>query len=310
MDTETCKTSTVVTAGDRAFAWGALLLVASMRMNNMRHQVVVGAMDWPDEMKKRICALGGVTIRELPHSRQCLTCQKPMLMSCDDVTTDWVCWADADGMFVGDCSEWLSGDSPDEITIRKYGSVPPDFTPENLAIWQEDVKRFQGDALEQSRYDTRVHAPFIVIHRQQFPFLRRWQEQIEKVLPSDVGIIMKHGSAYFQTDESVLGSMLCFYPDAPKITDNYKANGSVDKKRYYAHFAYNPKPWQMWNTHSARWHEDLMQVVDWLLAEKIVSPSELPLPLRRSWWPMCRACAGTAPWVWRAIKLKRKLFGK
>ena len=310
MNAEVFQNSTVVTAGDQGFAWGALLLVASMRLNGMHQPVVVGAMDWSDTMKKRLRAIGGVTIHELPSTKQCVACLKPVIMGCDEVKTDWVCWADADGMFVGDCSEWLVGDSPDEITIRKYGSVPPDFTPENLEIWREDVKRVQGDALENSRYATRVNTAFIVINRRNAEFLRRWRTQIENVLPHDVGIIMKHGSAYFQTDESVLSSLLCFYPGAPKVSDNYKANGSADEKRYYAHFAYNPKPWRMWNNHSSRWHEVVMAGVDWLLAEKIVAPSELPLPLRRSWWPAYRVCTGAAPWVWRATKLKRKLFGK
>ena len=87
--------TTIVTAGDRAFSWGALLLVASMRMNGMGHPVVIGTMDWTDGMKKRLLALGGVTLRELPKSRRCVACQKPMMMGCDDVKTDWVCWADA-----------------------------------------------------------------------------------------------------------------------------------------------------------------------------------------------------------------------
>ena len=53
--------TTVVTAGDRAYAWGALMLVASMRRNGMEHPVVVGAMDWSEEQKRRICSLGNVS---------------------------------------------------------------------------------------------------------------------------------------------------------------------------------------------------------------------------------------------------------
>ena len=79
--------------------------------------------------------------------------------------------------------------------------------------------------------------------------------------------------------------------------------------RYFAHFAYNPKPWQMWNSNSLKWRSVIMPVVDYLIAENIVKPSDLPLPLRRSWWPLWRACAWTAPWVWRATKLKRRIFG-
>jgi hypothetical protein len=301
--------TTVVTAGNRGFAWGTLLLVASMRMNGMRHPTVVGAMDWSDAMKNRLRALGGVTIRELPSSRQCVACQKPMLMGCAEVNTEWVCWADADAVFVGDCSEWLVGEDPEEIVVRKYSPPPPLLTADTLAIWRRDVEELCGKALPENRLgDTTVNNPFIVLHRKWRPFLERWQTQIGRVIAPDVTTPWQKNSAYFQTDESVLGSLLCFDPDAPKVTEHYKANGSVDKNRFLAHFAYNPKPWQMWNPYSLRWHDVIVPVVDWLLAEKIVSPSDLPLSLRRRWWPVCRACAGAAPWVWRGIKLKRLLF--
>lgn len=311
-DTMKCGTgegdSTVVTAGDGAYAWGVLLLVASMRRIGMAHPVVVGAMEWPDDMKRRVLSLGNVTILDLPVSRRCLACQKPMLMGCEAVKTDWVCWADADGMFVGDCGEWLVGDDPDEIVVRKYDPPPPDFTPQNLDVWRRDVERWRGSAAAESRCGTRVNSAFIVLHRKWRGFLNAWADQIEKVLPPDVEIIMRHGTPYFQTDESVLASLLCFDPGAPEITGRYKANGSADRSRYYAHFAYNPKPWQMWNSHSLRWREAIMPVVDWLVAEGVVARAELPFSLRAAWWPLFRRLAPAAPWVWRAVKLKRRLF--
>ena len=155
-----------------------------------------------------------------------------------------------------------------------------------------------------------MNAPFIVINRKHRDFLSRWQKQIESVLPADVEIIMKHGTAYFQTDESVLGSLLCFDPDAPKVVDDYKANGSADPNRYFAHFAYNPKPWQMWNSHSLKWHKVIAPVVEWAVDNGYVKERELPLALRKRWWPVFRALAFTAPWVWRGIKLRRRLFRK
>ena len=139
--------TTVVTAGDRAFAWGALILVASMRRNGMNHPVIVGMTGWTDDMKSKVQSLGGVTLKELPPSRQCVTCQKPMLMDLDEIETDWVCWADSDGAFVGDCSEWLVGDNEDEIVIRKYNPPPDDFTPTNLEVWRSDVEKFCGKSL-------------------------------------------------------------------------------------------------------------------------------------------------------------------
>ena len=299
--------TTVVTACDGAYAWGTLLLAASMRRNGMRHPVVVGAVEWPETMKRRLLRLDGVTIVDFPRDRRCVTCQKPMIMLREEVQTDWVCWADSDGMFIGDCSEWLESGDPDEIIVRQYEPVPPDFTPENLETWRRDVERHCGAALPESRYATRANAPFVLVHRKWRPFLERWQRQIEAVLPSDVGIIMQHGSAYFQTDESVLGSLLCFDPQAPRVTDDYRADGRTDRSRYYAHFAYNPKPWIMWNARAALWHDKVFGLADWLVEKGIVARRELPLSLRRGAWPLFRPLMPLAPWVWRAKKLWRKV---
>lgn len=299
--------TTVVTAGDAAFAWGALLLVASMRRNGMKHPVVVGAVGWPDDMKRKILSLGGVSVRELSGERRCVACQKPIIMGCDEVKTPWVCWADSDAVFVGDCSEWLVGRSEDEVTIRRYDPPPPDFTPENLAVWRSDVASVCGRALDESRHATRFNTAFIVMNRKWKGFLDAWRRQMENVLPDNVEIIMKHGTAYFQTDESVLSSLLCFLPDAPGVSGEYKANGSADRTRYFAHFAYNPKPWQMWNVHSLKWRDTVAPVVDWLVAGGYVKKNELPPSLRKGLWPFWRAMAPLAPWVWRAMKLKRRL---
>ena len=302
--------TTVVTGCDNKFAWGALLLVASMRKNKMPHPVVVGTMDWTDDMKRHILALGDVTLHELPKSKQCVACQKPTLMSCDEVKTDWVCWADADAIFVGDCSEWLLGNDPDEIVIRKCSPPPPLLTAKVLAIWQHDVEALCGKALPESRLgNTTVNNPFIVLHRKWRPFLVNWRIQIERVIAPDVMTPWQKNSAYFQTDESVLGSLLCFAPDAPKVTERYKANGSIDRNRYFAHFAYNPKPWQMWNSYSIRWYDEVSSVVAWLVEQAIIKPNEIPRSLKKSWWPVFRSVAPLAPWVWRFIKLKRKIFG-
>ena len=300
--------TTVVTAGDGAYARGALMLVASMRRNGMPHPVLVWAMDWNEEQKRRICALGGVTVQDIAKTRQCLACQKPRIMGCDAVKTDWVCWVDADGLFVGDCSEWLSSDDADEMRIKRCDPPPPDFTPETLATWKSDVARFRGRALEESRYPTRVQSGVILLNRKWRPFLAAWDAQINSVLPPDVEILMKKGSAYYQTDESVLASLLCFAIDAPKVSEQYKFDGKVDSSRYYLHFGYNPKPWQMWNTYAMRFREEAYRTVEWLVGKGVVKAGEVPLPLRRRWWPLYRLLSPLAPWVWRAMKLKRRLF--
>ena len=307
MENEREINTTVVTAGDRAYAFGALMLVASMRRNGMRHPVVVWAMDWTEAQKRRMLALGDVVVQDIPTTRQCLACQKPRIMKCDAVKTDWVCWVDADGLFVGDCSEWLSGDDEDEMRIKRCNPPPPDFTPETLATWRRDVERFRGKALDESRYATRVQSGVILLHRKWCPFLERWDAQINDVLPPDVAIVMKKCPAYYQTDESVLGSLLCFDVDAPKVSEQYKFDGKVDRSRYYLHFGYNPKPWQMWNSWAMRFREEAYATVEWLAEKGVLKHGDIPMPLRRRWWPLYRCLAPLAPWVWRAMKLKRKI---
>ena len=300
--------TTIVTAGDHGYWWGVFMFAASLRRNGMRHPIVVGAMDWTDEMKSLVTALGDITIVDIPKSRLCMARQKPTMMMCDAVKTDWVCWVDSDGLFVGDCSEWLLLDDVDEVRIHKSDPPPPDFTPETLSTWQRDVKQLLGQSLPESRYDTRMQSGVILIHKKWRSFLARWAEQIDHVLPPDAGLVMKQSMAYFQTDESVLSSLLCFAPEAPRVADQYKFDAKADRNRFYAHFGYNPKPWQMWNTYASRWREETFRTVEWLVENQYVKRSRVPLPLRRNWWPFYRCIAPVAPWVWRAIKLKRKLF--
>ena len=92
------------------------------------------------------------------------------------------------------------------------------------------------------------------------------------------------------------------------MTANYRANGSADPTRYFAHFAYNPKPWQMWNPYSLKWHGILVPVVEWIIKEGYASLDDIPRSLKPNWWQFERCIAPAAPWVWRALKLKRRLF--
>lgn len=299
--------ATVVTAADERFAWGAFLLAASMRRNGMRAPLVVGAVGWRDTWKRRVAALPDVTVVDLPGDRRCVTCQKPMMLLRDEVTTPWVVWADSDAVFVGDCTEWLAGTDPDAIVVRPYDPPPPDVTPANLAVWRRDVARFRGAACETPRLVTRVNGAFVVLPTARRDFARAWQDQIEKVLPPDVEIIMAQGSPYFQTDESVLGSLLAFDPAALRVAPDYKADGRADPTRYFAHLAFNPKPWVMWNARTVRWADEIFATVDWLVARGLVPASEVPRALRRRWFPVFRRLVPLAPWVWRAMKAARRL---
>ena len=97
-------------------------------------------------------------------------------------------------------------------------------------------------------------------------------------------------------------------PSAPRVARDYKADGRVDPTRYFAHLAFNPKPWVMWNARTVRWAEEIFAVVDWLVERGNVAASDVPYPLRRRWFPLYRILIPLAPWVWRAMKVSRRLF--
>jgi hypothetical protein len=57
-----------------------------------------------------------------------------------------------------------------------------------------------------------------------------------------------------------------------------------------------------------RFREEAYRTMEWLVEKGVVQYGEVPLPLRRKWWPIFRLLAPAAPWVWRGIKLKRRMF--
>lgn len=295
--------TTVVTAADSNYAWGVLLLAASMRMNGMTEPMVVGVVDWPERCREWLKAVGDVRMVELPKDRRTVACQKPVMLTHDAVETPWVSWADCDGIFVGNCSDLMLPQSEAEVMIRKYNPPPPDMTPGTFATWRLDVGERQVP-----RLSTRVNTAFLSISRSECAFLQRWRDQMLKVLPMNVGIVMKKLSPYFQTDESVLGSLLSYAEKSPKVSEHYTMDGSADALRYFAHFAYNPKPWQMWNGHCFRWYAEVMRIVDWLLEKGVVRPDEVPFALRRRNAWLHRLLAPLAPNVWRVRKRVRRLL--
>ena len=81
----------------------------------------------------------------------------------------------------------------------------------------------------------------LTAHRSQLPFVRKWQEQIVRVLPKGLqGAHDFRSHAYSQMDESVLNSLLAFADDAPRPA---RVQLDMDLDAYIAHLGPNhPKP--------------------------------------------------------------------
>ncbi|OQC16123.1 MAG: hypothetical protein BWX73_00965 [Lentisphaerae bacterium ADurb.Bin082] len=309
--------NTVVTACDRNYAWGVWLLAVSMRQHGMTEPLLVGTYDWPQEWLDDIQRIPGVNTIPLPtEDKRCVTCSKPIIMLAAE--TEFMTWVDCDGIFVGNCSARIIGEEgslylrprvPSEVRElyhreRKPGDPPETIPPGILSIWQRDVGERQDSARQ-----TSCSAALISAHRSQRPFLEKWRQQILKVLPTDVGVVNHDSLAYFQTDESVLNSLLCFAADAPPVTEKYRAD-KLDTGEYYIHFAYNPKPWQMWTKYALRFYAQTLDTVEYGVEANWLPQAKLPYTLQRRYQGLCRLLAPFAANVARAKKLRRKISSR
>jgi len=275
--------NTVVVAMDHNYIWGTYMLIASMRCHQMPEPVIVLGFGLHEADKQALTALGEVLVVDAEPSQRSLTCSKPdaMLLA----KTDYVTWVDCDGFFTGNCSEKLLWPDPEMIHIRlreepenaavfrhlgKFRQTPPVI----LDVWRRDV----GER-EESRLSTCCSACFMSLHRRHFPFLQHWSEQIKRVLPSDdVGVVDRRSFAYFQTDESVLNSLLCFAAEAPTVSPRYQLN--MDPDALYVHFISHPKPWSCWTPRAFKYFAQYTAVLDWARGQNLPLPGSIPLALR------------------------------
>ncbi len=297
---------TVVAAGDRNYAWGVFLLIASMRRWEMREKILVGAYSWTPEWLEFLEKWPNLKIVRLSTAdRRCVCVTKPLLML--QAETPYATWIDSDGMFTGNCSPYLYGEE-EALYSRAYSAAElatHGFArkPETIAAWLRDV-----DSLPERRDIPDICTSVVGVSLERnSALLKRWIEQMDKVLPKDVGIVSVKDSPYFQTDESVLNSLLSCWEPAPPITQCYRLDNP--KTAYFAHFAYNPKPWQtQWTPYALRWYDQLIALVEWCEAQKLL-PEFAPLPptLQRKNERFFRLCAPLAPHWHRVKKLWRKL---
>ena len=305
--------NTVVSACDQAYAWGVWLLIASMRKSGMSQPILIGAYNWQEQWRRDIEKFPNVKVVELPiEDRRSVTCSKPKIMC--EAQTDYITWVDCDGFFTADCTEQLTG-AEDEIYLRPRTSGEvrdlyrrerrpadqPNAIPGGiLDVWQLDV----GERAK-PRYEHGISAALISVHRKNLPFIKRWSEQMQKVLPADVSVVDAKSIAYFQTDESVLNSLLLFADDAPPITRSYLADKTDGA--HYIHFAFNPKPWIMWNRYSLRHYDATLDVVEWAIAAGYAPNAALPFPFQRKNRRAAFFLARFDRLVSRWRKLKKKL---
>lgn len=286
--------NTIVSACDQGYAWGVWLLICSARMHGMTDPVLIGAYNWSPEWISDLGRLPDCRVVELPIAdRRSVSCSKPEIMR--HAETEFVTWVDCDGIFSGDCSSQFGNDA-ESIYIRQRtesevmdlyrrerepGDDPRKIPARMLKIWQTDVA-----GLNAPRYDRGISAALIGVHRSYFPFLEHWSKQMRQVLPERVSVVNDSSIAYFQTDESVLNSLLLFAEDAPPITTNYRSDRP--DAPHFIHFGYNPKPWIMWNRNSIRHFDAVQTIIRWAAQNGYAPQAPLPFPLIAGHKSLCK----------------------
>ncbi|MGE4302336.1 MAG: hypothetical protein AB7F40_12135 [Victivallaceae bacterium] len=304
--------NTIVVACNANYFWGAFLFVASLRKCGMEEPVLVFQTGFTPKDKAALEKLGGVKFVSAGESKKNMTCRKPEAMLHAD--TEYITWCDCDAFFEGNCSEWLAPAEPGGIHVRlrseadngatfsRAGLYAPGEKPGPIPKVMLDTWRRDVGELEESRLPACVSACFLSVHRSRRFFLERWRDQMAKVLPdADHGVVDAATRAYFQLDESVLNSLLCFMKDAPEV-----GQFMLDRVpgRRFVHFVTYPKPWQWWSPASLRAHDRVMELVRWCRERGLID-RPLPFPLNPRYARLHRPLARLAI-LWR---IRRKLSG-
>lgn len=279
--------TTLVTACDRNFIWGAYLLAASAARfvpSLPLHLLHTGFTEDDLALFRQFPNVRLLPLSDANRRNVCNRKAEAMLTA----ETEFIAWLDADCMIIGDITELL-------IPLNDEFQVQLRAPDENAQVWRHhyapgeprgglprDVReRWRRDVgqREQPRIDTTCVTNVIVLHRRHLDFIRDWQAQIARVLPAaDTGVVDQSSPAYFMTDESVFTSLLAFAHGAPPVS---AMRTNQEPARHIAHFGANPKPWKGWRLGVWYCHGPILDLLDWARTHPYRLPP-VPWSLRRA----------------------------
>ena len=272
--------NTIVTACNSSYLWGALLLIASIRLNHGRDPIQVWASQLTEEEQSLLGQFENVDV--IATDYPCPHLVKPSALL--NVSSEYATWIDSDCMFLGNLDSLLMpADQGLKIRFREknenaqvfagryqkqdaVGDIPSGV----LAQWCEDV---QGQT--QARYNRQCVSNYISLHRKHFPLIELWKKQLAKVLPKPGKPYDGKSTAYFMTDESVLSSILIFADYEPDIS---VYDLDQDPKRRLIHFGQHLKPWNTWRSRHLRHYSYVLETIGTLVQKGYALP-EIPRSL-------------------------------
>lgn len=286
---------TIVTACDHNFVWGTYLLLLSLR----RHGVQLPVHVVTHHLGEVDCALlhqiGGVTLFEASgeaNHRNIVYQKTAAIMTAE---SDLIMWIDSDCIVTGDITPLIDATGEGlQIRMRpeseiaylfktryargeKRGTLPGKV----LEIWRDDVGERQVPAI-----NTSCNAHCFTVHRKHLDFIRRWDEQIRKVIPdaASAGVVNDRSFAYFLLDEAVMSSLLAFSEGPPPIKRYVMED---DPACAVVHFGGRPKPWQRWLLRNMEYFDEAVGLLEWAEERGWLLPAA-PWFLKRKNKSICR----------------------
>ena len=268
-----------VTITDPNFFIAIFTLLLSLKYHKVRAKAHVLSVGLGDREKELLRQFDGTQVVEAdPTNPRGPACRKgEAILAAADLTPEatHITLLDGDTLATGDitdylCPEgetlfarWKTREEDGKIFASRYdpgephGKIPRRI----LETWQKDV----GER-EVSKIENTVCGGNLTVHRKVLPFIRRWQVQMDKVLPASTKGAHDFAShAYFQVDESVLNSLMAFAHDAPSVLP---AKLNIDPKAYVAHLGpNNPKPWKLWRPEKLRYYPQVARFFAWAKKE-------------------------------------------
>lgn len=293
--------TTIVTACDKNFLWGAYLLIASLRRHNVNVSISALTFGLSEEEKSLLEQFRNVeaTMESGTRNSHGTQLRKPDAIL--SAGSEYITWMDADCIVTGNITKYLIAPgqsfqirfrSKKENVLRfknkygsprEYGSIPQS----TLDVWRKDVGERDLPAIE-----TTCVTNCFTLHRKHLDFIRRWRGQIAKLVPDITG---RRESAYSYggrvSDELILNSLFAFSRNPPPIS---KYLLDTDPQAYLAHFGVAPKPWKRWHPKHLKYYDMVVSIVDWAGKVGFRTPP-IPWSLKRKNRGVCHIIAFAYP---------------
>jgi hypothetical protein len=288
--------NSIVTIANPPFFIAVFTLLVSLKYHGVRARIHVLSAGLTTRQKELLEQFPSVTVEEADAASKLGPAARKgeAILLAETDQGSYVTLLDGDCIVTGDITPYLSpaGEtlfarlkSPAEdaqVFARRYEAdeIPGTIPRRILETWKADVGENERPAISNT-----VCGGNLTVHRSQLPFVRRWQQQIEKILPASARGAHDFGSqAYSQMDESVLNSLLAFGKDAPAAG---RAQLDIDPQAYVAHLGPNhPKPWVLWRPERLQYFGPVAAMIAWARQQGYAMP-RIPWTFQaRNRWPV------------------------